>query len=142
MMKRAVASQVRQFLRAGTLAIIACGPLLNAHAQEEKAAQVTADAKSIDEIVIVVNRAGRPVDIDARRLEEILQNILREFELEQVDQEKEFWRQKFRASLKHSSSRVAFGYDARWEAARVPYMQANILPIDRVKPATIISVRF
>ena len=141
MMKRAVASQVRQFLRAGTLAIIACGPLFSAHAQEE-ASQVTNDAKSIDEIVIVVNRAGRPVDIDARRLEEILQNILREFELEQVDQEKEFWRQKFRASLKRSSSRVAFGYDARWEAARVPYMQANILPIDRVKPATIISVRF
>lgn len=141
MMKRAVTSQVRQFLRAGSVAALACCPLMTVHGQEE-AAEPAADLTAIDEVVIVVNRAGRPVDIDARQLDEILQKILREFELEQVDQEKEFWRQKFRSAFKRSSSRVAFGYDARWEAASVQYMHANVLPIDRVKPATILSVRF
>lgn len=134
MMKRAVRSQLSQFLRASTVAVVACCPFLTAHAQN--------GSESIDEIVIVVNRAGKPVDIDALRLDEIRLKVIRDFKLEQADQEKEFWRQKFRSALQRSTSRIAWGYDARSEAASVPYMQANNLPIDRVRPATIISVRF
>jgi hypothetical protein len=141
MMKRAFESQVRQFLRVGTVAVVACCPLVTAQAQET-ADELPANAESIEEIVVVVNRAGKPVNINALRLEEIRLKVIREFELEQADQEKEFWRQKFRSSLKRSASRIAWGYDAQWEAARVRYTQAYYLPIDRVRPATLISVRF
>ena len=43
--------------------------------------------KSIDEIVVVVDRAGNRVDIDAIKLDQIRDKIIREFELEQADQE-------------------------------------------------------
>jgi len=141
MMKRAVGSQVRRFLWAGTVAIGACCPLLTAHAQET-AEQAPANAESIEEIIVVVNRAGKPVDSDALRLEEIRLKIIREFNLEQTKQEEEWWRLKLRSSMKRSTSRIAWGYDAQKEAARFRYSQANYLPIDRVRPATFISVRF
>jgi hypothetical protein len=141
MMKWAVASQVRRFLWVGTVAIGACCPVLTAHAQETTEL-VPANAESIEEIIVVVNRAGKPVDIDALRLEEIRLKIIREFELEQSKQEEELWRLKLRSAMMRSTSRVAWGYDAQREAARVRYSQANYLPIDRVRPATVISVRF
>jgi len=141
MMKRAVGNQVRRFLWVGTVVIGACCPLLTAHAQEA-AEQVPANVEPIEEIIVVVNRAGKPVDIDALRLEEIRLKIIREFELEQTKQEEELWRQKLRSAMKRSTSRIAWGYDAQWEAARVRYSQANYLPIDRARPATVISIRF
>jgi len=139
MMKRAVRSQVRQILWA--IAIGACCPLLSAHAQEATE-QDSAEEESIDEITIVVNRAGRPIDVGALRLEEARLKVIREFVIEQHKQEEELWRQKLRFALQRDTSRVAWGYDAQSEAAKFRYSQANYLPIDRVRPATVISVRF
>jgi len=90
----------------------------------------------------VVNRAGKPVDIDALRLEEIRLKIIREFELEQTKQEEELWRLKLRSAMKRSTSRIAWGYDAQAEAAGLRYSHANYLPIDRVRPTTLVSIRF
>lgn len=90
----------------------------------------------------MVNRAGKPVDSDALRLEEIRLKFIREFELEQTVLDEELWRLKLRSALKRSTSRIAWGYDAQQEAARVRNLQANYLPIDRVRPATVISIRF
>ena len=138
-MKRAVGSQVRRFLWA--VAVGACCPLLTAHAQETSE-QIADDAESIEEIIVVVDRDGKPVDIHALRLEEIRLKIIREFELEVVHQEEELWRQKLRSALQRRTSRIAWGYDAQWEAANVLHTPASYLPIDRVRPATVISVRF
>jgi hypothetical protein len=132
MLKPAVGKQVRQFLRAS--ALIAGCPFLTAHAQE--------DSESIDEIVITVDRQGRPVDVDAIRLEEIRLETIKGLKLEEHKQEEELWRQKLRSEIRRSASRIAWGYDAQTEAARFRYSQANYLPIDRVRPATVFSVRF
>lgn len=138
-MKRAYGNKVRRFLWAG--AIAACCPLLATHAQETSD-QVPADVASIDEIVVVVDRDGKPVDIDALRLEETRLEIIRDFELEQHKQEEELWRLKLRSEIRRNTSRIAWGYDAQTEAARFRYAQADYLPIDRVRPATFITVRF
>lgn len=130
-----------RYLWVGAVAVGACCQLLTAHAQES-AKQVPANAETIEEIIVVVNRAGKPVDSDALRLEEIRLKIIREFELEQTVLDEELWRLKLRSALKRSTSRIAWGYDAQQEAARVRNLQANYLPIDRVRPATVISIRF
>lgn len=138
-MKKAVRSPVRRCLCA--VAIGALCPFLAANAQETSATE-SDDEASIDEIVIVVDRAGRRVDIDALRLEEARLKVIREFAIEQHKQEEELWRQKLRFAIQRNSSRIAWGYDAQADAARYRYAQANYLPIDRLQPATVISVRF
>jgi len=138
-MKQAVPSQVRRFLWAA--AIGAFCPLLAALAQETSTPEAR-DDESIDEIVVIVDRDGRRVDIDALRLEEARLKVIREFEVEQHKQEEELWRQKLRLAIQQKSSRIAWGYDAQAEAAMFRYSQAHYLPIDRVQPATVISVRF
>lgn len=140
-MKQAAGSRVRRFLWAGAAAVGACCPLLSAHAQET-AEQHADDAESIEEIVVVVDRAGTLIDIDALRLEEIRLKIIREFQLEQSQQEEELWRLKLRSAMKRSTSRIAWGYDAQAEAAGLRYSHASHLPIDRVSPATLVSIRF
>ncbi|MDH3441012.1 MAG: hypothetical protein OEM63_09685 [Gammaproteobacteria bacterium] len=143
MMKRTVRAQVRRlpFLWAVIAAAGACCPPLAAQAQESADSR-SADEDSIDEIVVVVDRDGKPVDIDALRLEEARLKVIREFVIEQHKQEEELWRQKLRFALQRKSSRIAWGYDAQAEAARFSYSQANYLPMDRVRPATFVSIRF
>lgn len=139
MMKPAARAQVRRCFRA--VAIGTCCPFLAAHAQEASD-QVTDNTKSIDEIVVVVDRDGKTVNMDMRRLEEARLKVIREFELEQHKQEEEMWRLRLRSTMKRKTSRIAFGYDAQKEAARFRYTQASYLPIDRVQPASIVSIRF
>lgn len=139
MMKLAARTQVRRFFWA--VAIGVCCPPLTAYAQETSA-QAGGDTESIDEIVVVVDRDGKPVDINALRLEEARLKVIQEFELEQHKQEEELWRQRLRSVMKQKTSRVAWGYDAQAEAAVFRYSQANYLPIDRVTPATLVSIRF
>jgi hypothetical protein len=140
-MKQAVGRHAHQFLWTETVAVMVCCTLTTAQAQETTE-QAPADSETIDEIVVVVNRAGKRVNINALRLEEARLKVIREFKLELANHEEELWRQKLRTALKRSTSRFAWGYDAQWEAARFRYTQANYLPIDRVKPATVISLRF
>lgn len=136
MMKRATGTRVRRFpIRwASAAAVGMCCPFLTAHAQET--------SESIDEIVVVVDRDGRPVDIDALRLGEARLKIIRELALEHHKQEEEAWRLKLRSAAQRNTSRIAWGYDAQSEAAEFRYSQANYLPIDRVRPATLVSIRF
>ena len=139
MFRQAIPSRVLPLLRA--VAIGACCPLAAAHAQDDSGVSVQ-DTETIDEIVVTVDRAGKPVDVDAIRLREAMLKVVREFEFEQYKQEEESWRLKLRSSMNHETSRLVWGYDAQTEAARFRYNQANYLPIDRVGPATLVSFRF
>ena len=139
MFRQAIPSRVLPLLRA--VALGACCPLAAAHAQDDSDVGVR-DAETIDEIVVSVDRAGKPVDVDAIRLREAMLKVVREFEFEQYKQEEESWRLRLRSSMNHKTSRLVWGYDAQTEAARFRYNQANYLPIDRVGPATLISFRF
>jgi hypothetical protein len=141
-MQRAVESQVRRFpFLWASVVVGVCCPLLTAHAQETSE-QVSDDVAPIEEIVVVVDRDGKRVDIDALRLEEAVLKIIQEFELEITKQEEELWRLKLRSAIKRNTSRIAWGYDAQNDAASVRYSRASYLPIDRVRPATVISIRF
>lgn len=142
-MKRAVECQVRRFpfLWASAVVVGACCPLLTAHPQETSDRE-SDDAETIEEIIVVVDRDGRPVDIYALRLEEAVLEIIQKFELEQTKQEEELWRLKLRSAIGRNTSRITWGYDAQRDAASVRYSRASYLPIDRVRPATVISVRF
>ena len=139
MMKRAAGTQVRRFLQAAVVG--ACCPILAAYAQETSV-QAPDDSEPMDEIVVIVDRDGNPVDIYALRFEASMLKVIREFALEQHKQDEESWRLKLRSEMKRDSSRIAWGYDAQTEAARFRYSQANHLPIDRVRPATVVSIRF
>ena len=92
--------------------------------------------------MVIVDRDGKAVDIDALRFQENMLKIIREFEIEQHKQEEELWRLRLRTAMKRKTARIVWGYDAQTEAARFRYSQANVLPIDRVMPATIVSIRF
>ena len=138
-MNPSVGIRVSHFTWSLVLGIYA--PLLATHAQESDQ-RSAADADSIDEIVVIVDRDGKRVDVDALRLQEARPKVIREFRIEQHKQEEEVWRQKLRYALQRRSSRIAWGYDAQTEAARFQYSQANYLPLDRVRPATMISIRF
>ena len=94
----------------------------------------------MEEIVVTVDRSGDPVDVDALYLEQLRSQVIKDFDLAQEEQEKELWSQGLQTSVSAPGSRIAWGYDAQSEAA-VRRSSMNDLPIDRVQPATVISVR-
>ncbi len=110
-------------------------------AAQEDDDTATEDEETIEEIVVVVDRSGDPVDVDALHLEQLRMQIIRDFDMAQEEQEKELWRQGLQTSVSNPNSRIAWGYDAQSEAA-VRRSTINDLPIDRVQPATVISIRF
>ena len=123
-----------------TAALVALASLLvwtTLRAQEEDAD----DEEVMEEIVVVVNRAGDPVDVDALYLDQLRTRVIKDFETLQAEQEEEVWRQGLQTSFKPPESRISWGYDAKEEAA-MRRSSINDLPMDRVKPATIISVSF
>lgn len=138
-MKRTTGSRVRHFLWAAAVCIP--GPLITAHAQESSEQQPV-DEQPIEEIIVSVDRQGKPVDVNAVRLEEVWLEIAREFEILHTKEEEEEFRLKLRSSMQRKTSRIAWGYDAQAEAARIPVLQSLLLPIDRVRPATVVSFRF
>jgi uncharacterized protein YycO len=109
-------------------------------AQEENATDYD-DEEVMEEIVVVVNKSGDPVDVDALYLDQLRTRVIKDFESLQAEQEKEVWRQGLQTSFKPPESRISWGYDAKEEAA-MRRSSINDLPTDRVKPATIISVSF
>ena len=138
-MNRTTEYPVRHFLWAA--AVCTSCPLFTAHAQETSEQQ-SDDAKPLEEIIVTVNRYGKPLDINAIRLDEARLEVIRTFEFHQTKEEEEVWRLKLRSATKRNTSRIAWGYDAQAEAARLPMSLANYLPIDRVRPATVVSFRF
>jgi hypothetical protein len=111
-------------------------------AQEEDADEDAADEEDVmEEIVVVVDRSGDPVDVDALYLEQMRDQVIKDFNIAQQEQEKEAWRQGLQTSVSNPNSRISWGYDAQSEAA-IRRSAMNDLPMDRVQPATVISVSF
>ena len=135
------AINARDYRLTGQLAgaLVAFISLLPAHAQEPAETQRETE---MEEILVIVDRDGNPVDIDALRYEADMLKAIREFAIEQHKQEEELWRQRLRSFMKSKSPRITWGYDAQSEAARFRYSQANYLPLDRLQPATFVSIRF
>lgn len=106
--------------------------------EDEGAAE---DEEIMEEIIVTVDRSGDPVDVDALYLEQLRDQVIKDFDMAQAESEQELWRQGLQTSVSAPGSRIAWGYDAQSEAA-MRRSTINDLPIDRVQPATVISVRF
>jgi len=126
---------------AASIALMCLSTWAPLRAQDEVGTD-TDDDEPIEEIVVTVNRSGDRVDVDALYLEQLRTRIIKEFNYAQAEQEEELWRQSLRTPVQAPDSRIAWGYDAQSEAAMRRTSQINDLPIDRVKPATIFSIRF
>ena len=110
-------------------------------AQDEEETTAGEEEEVMEEIVVTVDRSGDPIDVDALYLERLREQVIRDFDLAQAEQEEELWRQGLQTSVSAPGSRIAWGYDAQSEAA-MRRSSINDLPVDRVQPATVISIRF
>jgi hypothetical protein len=96
----------------------------------------------IEEIIVTVNKDGDPVDVDALYLEQMRDQVIRDFDYAKAEQEEEEWRQSLPTSVQAPGSRIRWGYDPRSEAAMRRQSNINDLYIDQNRPATIFSVGF
>lgn len=114
---------------------------MTAGAQEE----VATDAESqqtMEEIVVVANKDGDPIEIDAQYQERLRARIIDEYLRLQSEQEEEQWRKSLPTAIREPSSRISWGYDAQAESRMRRELELTDLPMDTVKPATVISVSF
>jgi hypothetical protein len=118
-----------------------CAPL---HAQDSdtEVTEEAADDEVMEEIVVTVNKDGDPVDVDALYLEQLRDQVIRDYNFAQAEQEEEEWRQSLPTSVQAPGSRIRWGYDPRSEAAMRRQSSINDLHFDRTRPATIFSVGF
>jgi hypothetical protein len=121
------------------LALLALGA--PAYAQEADSGD-DADEEVIDEIVVTVDKDGDPVDVDALYLDQLRDQVIRDFEFARAEQEQEEWRQSLPTSVQAPGSRIRWGYDPRSEAAMRRDSSINDLHFDQTRPATIFSVGF
>jgi len=98
-------------------------------------------SRRMDEIVVYAYRG-----MDGRAYDSLLVNPLRERILKEIrpldvlDQPFE-WRMET-AHLEVSPPRIRFGYDPRTDERAAEFLTAQLLPLDLMRPATIISVDF
>jgi hypothetical protein len=113
------------------------------HAQDSDTGQADdGEDDVIEEIVVTVNKDGDPVDVDALYLEQMRDQVIRDFDYAKAEQEEEEWRQSLPTSVQAPGSRIRWGYDPRSEAAMRRQSNINDLYIDQNRPATIFSVGF
>ena len=121
------------------LALLALGVPVPA---QEEASDDDAEEEVIEEIVVTVDKDGDPVDVDALYLDQLRDQVIRDFEFARAEQEEEEWRQSLPTSVQAPGSRIRWGYDPRSEAAMRRESSINDLPIDQTRPATVFSVGF
>lgn len=121
-----------------TLAATAMFLMATARAQQEVAAE---DDQAIDEIVVVGNKAGDPIDLDARYEEQLRARIVADYLRQQELDEEEKWRQSLLSAI-DGDGRIKWGYDAQAEARMRREIALEDLPTDTVKPATLIRISF
>ena len=101
-----------------------------------------ADAQEpIDEIVVIGNKDGDPIDLDARYAEQLRKRITAEYLRLQALEEEEEWRETLPEAIE-GPARIKWGYDAQAESRMRRDTALTDLPMDNVKPATVISVSF
>jgi len=129
------ASRVRVIATSAAIVVLVT---MTAQAQQETA---TEDRQPIDEIVVVGNKAGDPIDLDARYEEQLRARIVADYLRQQDLDEEEQWRQSLPTAV-DGGGRIKWGYDAQSESRMRREVALTDLPTDTVKPATLISVSF
>lgn len=94
----------------------------------------------MEEIVVIGNKSGDPIDLEARYEEQLRARIVADYLRQQAEEDEERWRKSLPTSVEQG--RIRWGYDAQAEARVRRDMALTDLPTDTVKPATIFSIEF
>ncbi len=111
-----------------------------AHAQQDTAANGQ-EQEPIEEIVVIGNKDGDPIDLEARYEEQLRARIVADYLRQQTLEDEEQWRKSLPTSVE-GPGRIRWGYDAQAESRVRREIALTDLPTDTVKPATVISIRF
>lgn len=95
----------------------------------------------MEEIVVVGNKSGDPIDVEARYEEQLRERIVADYLRQQSLEDEERWRKTLPTAVE-GQGRIRWGYDAQAEARVRRDMALTDLPTDTVKPATVISISF
>lgn len=130
----------RRLVGTGSLVAIFAFVATAAQAQQDTGASAEKQG-TMEEIVVIGNKDGDPVDLEARYEEQLRARIVADYLREQTLEDEERWRKTLPTAFE-DDGRIRWGYDARAESRVRREMALTDLPTDTVKPATVISIRF
>ncbi len=108
---------------------------------QEDADDTAGEPDSMEEIVVYGNKDGDPIDLDAHYEAQLRKRITSEYLRLQALEEEEKWRETLPEAVE-GPARIRWGYDAQAESRMRRDTALTDLPMDNVKPATVISVSF
>ncbi len=108
---------------------------------QEDTEGTTDDPDSMEEIIVYGNKDGDPIDLDAHYEAQLRKRITDEYLRLQALEDEEKWRETLPEAVE-GPSRIRWGYDAQAEARMRRDTALTDLPMDNVKPATVISISF
>lgn len=123
------------------LLLIAALLLASPVGAQQGAEETDDESRPIDEIVVIGNKTGDPIDLDAHYEAQLRRRITEEYMRLQTLEEEEQWRTTLPEAVE-GPARIKWGYDAQAESRMRRDMALTDLPMDNVKPATVISVSF
>ncbi len=100
----------------------------------------TEEQEPIEEIVVIGNKSGDPIDLEARYEEQLRARIVADYLRQQTEEDEERWRKSLPTAVEQG--RIRWGYDAQAESRVRREMALTDLPTDTVKPATVFSISF
>ena len=127
---------------AGGLALFAFLLSVATSALAQQDAETNAEEPdSMEEIVVIGNKSGDPVNLEASYEAQLRERIMADYLRQQQDEDEERWRETLPTAFE-GAGRIKWGYDAQAESRMRREMALTDLPTDTVKPATVISVSF
>ncbi len=130
----------RRAVGTGSLVALFAFVATAAQAQQDTAASEQ-EQEPMEEIVVIGNKDGDPIDLEARYEEQLRARIVADYLRQQTLEDEEQWRKSLPTSVE-GPGRIRWGYDAQAESRVRREMALTDLPTDTVKPATVISIRF
>ncbi len=130
------------FKRAAALSLVAGLVFVATAARAQQDDETTTEeAEPMEEIVVIGNKSGDPIDVEARYEEQLRARIVADYLRQQALEDEEQWRKSLPTSVE-GPGRIRWGYDAQAESRVRRDMALTDLPTDTVKPATVFSIRF
>ena len=126
----------------GGASLVAILAFVAAAAQAQQDAEAdTEEQVPMEEILVIGNKDGDPVDLEASYEEQLRARIVADYLRQQALEDEERWRQSLPTAVE-GAGRIRWGYDAQAESRVRREMALTDLPIDTVRPATVISISF
>jgi len=126
----------------GAFSLVAIFVFAATAAQAQQDTEASSDEQeTMEEIVVIGNKSGDPIDLEARYEEQLRARIVADYLRHQTVEDEERWRKSLPTAFE-GEGRIRWGYDAQAESRVRREMALTDLPTDTVKPATVISIQF